>query len=175
MKKCNRCHVTKPLSDFPKDDAPRCNPCWEYEYAYHRDPKNQARRSANRLLRVTKSPRAVMNVTLAHGLRRKPTENPATIEDLMQKWRKQKGLCALTGLKMTWGQGKVLPTSISIDRIDPEKGYSADNLRLICHAVNAFRGRMSDAQMLEMARAIVAKADATSPTWKPYLIHSEAA
>jgi len=31
-----------------------------------------------------------------------------------------------------------------------------DNVRLVCHAVNAFRGRMSDSEMLSMAKSIVA-------------------
>jgi hypothetical protein len=60
---------------------------------------------------------------------------------------------------MTWGRGKVTATSISLDRIDADGGYTAGNVRLLCHAVNAFRGRMSDSEMIAMARAIVAKAD----------------
>ncbi len=63
-----------------------------------------------------------------------------------------------------------MPTSISIDRIDPSLGYSFGNIRLVCYQVNTFRGRWTDEQMLAMARAIVAKADADSkePTWMPY-------
>lgn len=72
------------------------------------------------------------------------------------------------GIKMTWAQGKVLPTSISLDRIDHTQGYSSDNLRLICHAVNAFKGQMTDAEMLVMARAIIAKADDSEPSWRGF-------
>jgi len=56
---------------------------------------------------------------------------------------------------MTWAQGKVLPTSITLDRINPDKGYTRRNVRLVCHAVNSFRGRMKDKEMLQMAKQIV--------------------
>lgn len=96
-----------------------------------------------------------MQTTLRHGLKRVFTENPATIDDLMGKFDAQNGRCALTGIQMTWGKGKVLPTSISLDRIDQDQGYSCDNVRLICHAINAFRGRMSDDEMFTMALALI--------------------
>jgi hypothetical protein len=196
LKVCKGCQQIKMIFEFyPVKNgrpAPYCKECdrkksseWAaanrdhlrtYTQRYDANPVNRARRLAGRKKRVQASPRYTMKITLSHGLRRKPTINPATIEDLMQKWRDQNGCCALTGIKMTWAKGKVLPTSISLDRIDHEGGYSADNIRLICHAINAFRGRMSDAEMLDMARALIAKADATAgPTWKPHLIHSEAA
>ena len=61
---------------------------------------------------------------------------------------------------MTWGKGKLMPTSISLDRLDGSRGYELDNIRLVCYQVNTFRGRWSDEQMLAMARAIVANMDA---------------
>ena len=56
-------------------------------------------------------------------------------------------------------------------------GYERRNLRLVCWQANMFKNEWSDAEMLDMARAIVAKADAEDPrpTWKPYLVHSEVA
>lgn len=175
LKECKGCHETKPTSKFypvaKGRPASYCKACdlarakaWatanrEHRNKYTRDymavPENRERRIQTRRIRISATPQYTMQITLAHGLKRKHTQNPATIEDLMQKWRDQDGRCALTGIKMTWGQGTVLPTSLSLDRIDWRKGYSADNIRLICHAVNAFRGRMSDTEMIEMARAIV--------------------
>jgi hypothetical protein len=61
---------------------------------------------------------------------------------------------------MTWvGSG---PTNISVDRINPKKGYTKDNVRLLCWAVNSFKLTGSDEQMIEMARAVVAHADSTA-------------
>lgn len=77
----------------------------------------------------------------------------------MEIFERQGGYCAVSGLKLTWAQGSVLPTSLSLDRIDSNESYTNDNVRLVCHAVNAFKGRMNDDEMISMARAIVAKAD----------------
>jgi hypothetical protein len=74
----------------------------------------------------------------------------------MALWEDQKGLCAVSGLRMTWYKGKALPTSISIDRIDSAKGYTKVNVRLVCYAVNVFRNRWSDDDMYAIATAIVA-------------------
>lgn len=127
---------------------------------------------------LLKSPRHALGTALYQALKRRPTENPATIDDLMNLFHAQMGRCALSGIQLTWRlfQRRPMPTSISIDRIDCAKGYTINNLRLICHAINAFRGRMSDPEMFVIARAIVAKADAKSgPTWKSYVLHSEVA
>ena len=181
MKRCTRCHVSKPPHEFRKRlhdgrfaISNRCISCRAWERDYHTRPANQLRRSANRKRRAQASPRTVMMITLSHGLKRRPTNKPATIDDLMEIFERQSGRCALSGITMTWAKGVVMPTSLSLDRIDQNKGYSADNIRLLCHAINAFRGRMSDGQMIEMARAVIAKADEfdRTPSWMPFLQHN---
>ncbi len=123
------------------------------------------------------SPRTTLGTALYLGLRRRPTKNPATTDDVMQLWHQQHGKCEVSGIPMTWRQGKVTGTTVSIDRVDPEKGYSADNVRLVCYAVNLFKGRMTDAEMLTMAHAIVDSMSKTSrePSWQPHIVSSEAA
>ena len=185
LKNCSDCDTIKPITDFYlAADRPmsRCKQCsdvrqkkWKAENPQHmldytreymqRDDVKD-RRLANRHRRVANSPRIVMQITLRHGLKRRPTENPATVDDLMAKFEAQGGKCAVSGITMTWAKGTVLPTSLSLDRIDHTQGYSADNLRLVCHAVNAFKGRMTDAEMLVMAKAIVANLEKSNePTW----------
>lgn len=190
LKECIGCREVKSHSEFYRNAkgnvASQCKECdfakhraWKarnpdhmlaYVREYKARPATYARDRARRIASAEASPRQIMQITLRHGLKRRPTENPATIDDLMGKFAAQKGRCALTGIPMTWRKGTVLPTSISLDRIDPTGGYSADNLRLICHAVNAFRGRMSDAQMFEMARRLIGHAAALSsePTWDSF-------
>jgi len=74
---------------------------------------------------------------------------------LMSLYDQQEGLCALSGVRMTWATGKMFPTSISVDRTDNEKGYVPGNVRLVCVAVNAFRSTMNDQELLKMAKALV--------------------
>jgi len=52
---------------------------------------------------------------------------------------------------MVFRKGAVVGASISIDRVDQSRGYEAGNVRLICNAINSFRGSMDDDQMIVMA------------------------
>ena len=108
--------------------------------------------------RLNRSPRAALAASRSSGLHRRPTQNPITILQLIELWEVQKGLCAVSGIEMTWGKGdkgKAMPTSVSLDRIDNSRSYEPGNVRLICHAFNCFRGQMDDEQMYAMALALV--------------------
>jgi hypothetical protein len=186
VKECRFCGVVKPFSEFHKAKLGRfgyrskCKDCLrpyykEYFRLPHRIEKTRqnardaywrctpAEKRAKSLYvyrRSQASPRSMLMRSLRGGLGRHPTKNPVTPDELMQIWENQKGRCPVSGLIMTWGKKVLLPTSISIDRKDPNKGYSRDNVRLICFCINAFRGRWTDDHVVEMARAIVAHADA---------------
>ena len=71
------------------------------------------------------------------------------------------GFCFLTGIpfvvaaKEKAGRSGGRTYSPSIDRINPLKGYTQDNCRWVLHAVNNFKGEMTDAEMLTVAKALV--------------------
>lgn len=148
MKKCPRCQTEKSAAEFGKNACMRdglsvyCRACHKI---------------ADRQWRV-KSPRRALSFALHRGLKRRPSENPVSVDDFMGLWGLQEGKCALSGVTMTWAGGVQTGTSISLDRIDQAKGYSVGNVRLLCHAVNCFRGLMSDRELTEMAASIVDKA-----------------
>ncbi len=185
-KRCSECLQEKPLEAFHAAKLgkfgrrSKCIACLQEYYKQYfkrpdrvqkgRDSSNASYRRltpAEKMLLMAKiktrrenDPTHALSKSLRRGLERRPTENPATLSDVLGLWEKQRGCCAVSSLPMTWGKGNFFPTSISIDRIDPTEGYTASNIRLVCYAVNAFKGRWSDDHMIEIARAIVAKADA---------------
>lgn len=67
-----------------------------------------------------------------------------------------KGCCAVTGIPFTIANqaGQKGPFSPSIDKIDPKKGYTEDNCRMVLLMYNSAKGPWSDALVLEMAKAI---------------------
>lgn len=75
------------------------------------------------------------------------------LEDLYER---QKGLCAISGVEMTFlrGQGKV-NTNISIDKIDPNKEYTEDNIQLVCYIVNIFKHTLSLEELLNWCETIM--------------------
>lgn len=122
--------------------------------------ENNKERTATRQRELmAESPRRMFTTNLSRALKRCPTLCALTVDDLMELWRQQEGKCALSGVVMTWGgQGHntgVSATSMTMDRFDSRHGYSKNNVRLVCHAINAFRGRMTDNEMYEMAKALL--------------------
>lgn len=85
--------------------------------------------------------------------------------DLTPEWLVERFLngCELTGSPFVIRGGIHSP---SIDRIDPDKGYTQSNCRLITLAMNMFKGRGTDADMEEAARAFLDKLDQTK---RPHL------
>lgn len=84
--------------------------------------------------------------------------------DLTLKWADTRwtGRCELTGLEFVRPARRAGMFAPSIDRIDNTKGYTQDNCRIVLWAVNRFKNNDTDETMLTIARALVAKADATS-------------
>lgn len=75
--------------------------------------------------------------------------------------RLQAGRCEATGLRLVLDEPwrcktRKHPHSPSIDRIDPERGYTPDNTRVVAYLYNVAKSDYSDADVLELARAIVA-------------------
>lgn len=79
--------------------------------------------------------------------------------DLTDEWASTRWNhhCEITGIKFRQnGKKGPHPFSPSIDRKDPTKGYTQDNTRFILWGCNAIKGVGTDADMFEIAKAIVA-------------------
>ena len=85
------------------------------------------------------------------------SESCVTPELLIDKWRSQGGICAITGKPMTHvrGGGHSVKTNVSIDRINSDLGYTPENIRLVCKAANIMKYVHTDQELLEWASAIV--------------------
>lgn len=67
------------------------------------------------------------------------------------------GRCSLTALPFTYSRDKdqrVRPWFPSVDRIDPRRGYTRDNVRLVCVIVNLALNRFGESALLRMATAL---------------------
>lgn len=72
---------------------------------------------------------------------------------LRNLYKRQQGKCAITGLPFDFTKNGKNQT-MSVDRIEQNKGYEPGNVRLIWHRVNFFRGQMTDHEMLTVCQAI---------------------
>lgn len=80
-----------------------------------------------------------------------------TTDELLALHKKQKGLCALTGVPMTCTliRGQTCFTNASLDRIEPGGSYSVGNIRLVCVGINRFRGHLPVDAYIEWCRKVV--------------------
>lgn len=181
-KVCTKCAVSRPLDQFYAHKGmrdgrrPDCKQCMmkqhrEYvsrpsvrvkKQAYHKkynanlNERQKVKYAATISRYCERTPRMALSCSRNNALRRFPTANPISLAELMEIWEKQGGRCAVSGVMMTWRKGRILPTSLSIDRLVCSRGYESGNVRLVCYCVNAFRHIGTDADMLAMAKAIVA-------------------
>lgn len=80
-----------------------------------------------------------------------------TVNTLKELYKKQNGICALSGVSMTYTLGKGrTPTNVSVDRIDPTKGYTKDNVQLVCMAVNQMKSDLNMEELLAFCSAVIA-------------------
>lgn len=155
MKLCSQCRQMKSVTEFYQDDRTaskletRCKQC-------SRERTNARKsRSVEAALKSLCTANRSSNRS-ARSKRRRGLVHEITPEYLIELWYRQHGMCAVTGVPMThiYGHGNVM-TNASLDRIDNRIGYTNDNVRLVCFAVNVMRNSMTDDELYEWCRLIV--------------------
>ncbi len=76
-------------------------------------------------------------------------------DDLHTVWRQQKGRCALTGLRMVIAPKDCNMLRPSLDRIDPQGGYTVGNVSLVCSRANVMKGNLTTEQFRWMCEVVV--------------------
>lgn len=82
-----------------------------------------------------------------------------TPDGLRRLWDKQRGVCPLTGWKMEprkTGSG-LIPRTVTVDRIDPKRGYVRGNIRLISFAANNAKYIWTDAALYNFCKAVTSE------------------
>lgn len=88
-----------------------------------------------------------------------------TVDELMQVLVKQDYKCALSGVELTCkmemnpdfvGNGKrhLWPTNVSIDRIDSTKGYTLDNVQLVCVVLNVAKSNLPQNDYIDWCKKV---------------------
>lgn len=77
---------------------------------------------------------------------------------LLRLFRKQKGLCALSGIPLSHGgksgRGYAKPFTLSLDRIFPKRGYVKGNVRFLGLWINVMRYSRSDSDLINVCKLI---------------------
>lgn len=83
-----------------------------------------------------------------------PSENKAHMIQLKRGMQKE-GLSAISNLPMTYifNNGRI-PTNVSVDRIDSKKGYTRDNVQLVCMAINQMKSDLDNNTFYNLCKAV---------------------
>ena len=146
-RKCNTCKVTKPITAFEKMYARNGSPCYRRRCL---ECNRRIRNEENNKDPIKFLRRNFVQLRSARKIKGGKSWD-LSWKDVLEKWKRCKGKCQVSGMKMTHrrdGTGKKLYTNVSIDRIDNDIGYNKENIRLVCWAVNIMKHNMSDTELM---------------------------
>lgn len=151
MKKCLGCGKELPVSSFTKEGTglkSRCKECRVKETA------NWRKRNGKRWVNPLTNRLQIMTSHLCHA------GSTLRTKDIKELYNNQQGKCAYTGLKMKiLSTTKLDPLIMSIDRIDPSKGYTKNNVCLCCLGMNYLKSAGSIKEMYETLAKLSGGAD----------------
>lgn len=146
-KRCNICHEIKSLSEFHKSKtryggvSDECKICVLLRSKRRYEKTRFGPERLNMLKRHAKKVSVPFNITSL---------------DLENLWTQQNGLCYYTKIPMQFINGSY--NTVSVDRINPLKGYTLDNLCLCCDIVNYMKSDLSYERLLFVCSAVVKNA-----------------
>ena len=177
---CKQCEYENKRSEHWKNGLLKCTVCGEYfpeeifhkigsndlKYCYrngrdNRCPACKAKQIRTNLLKLSSEDKLYKTIKFrflgARDRAKAKGLNFNVSEDYIRElWKKQKGLCAISQIPMTYdlGEGRVF-TNLSIDRINPNEGYIEGNLQLVCMAINQMKSDMSLEELYMFSEAII--------------------
>jgi hypothetical protein len=80
-----------------------------------------------------------------------------TVDYLVDLYQQQKGKCYYSGITLFLNarKGHAVPNSISLDRLDPHKGYTQGNVVWCTYFVNTMKGKLTESEFLGLLRQIL--------------------
>lgn len=148
VKTCYKCGETKPLFGFNKDKTKKfgvggvCKPCASKNtHEYYLKNSSSIKRRVSKY-NESYFPKYNKNVisrlkSLCTKARNRTKEFNIIDQDLFDLWEKQNGQCAYTKLPLLATANQF--NTLSLDRVDSNKGYVVGNIQLVCTAINKMK------------------------------------
>lgn len=151
LKSCKDCKLELDTDFFSKDKgykdglSIRCKSCKKKKYnpklaEWRRDIRDEALRTKDGI-----SLRYIQDRVSLYKSRAKKSNYLYNLDSdyLLNLWKKQNGLCFYTKQKMHIIHLEFSFWSPSLDRLDPEKGYTRGNVVWALHGVNCFKQQLA--------------------------------
>lgn len=120
--------------------------------------------AANRQLEKRKeSVEALLRMQLSQAkarAKKKGLEFDLDVAWMRDKLKEQNGCCAISGVKLkaskSPGRSKTHKHTATFDRIDPNKGYTKDNVQILTYIANVCKNAFTQEDVMEFAFSVVA-------------------
>ena len=165
-RKCRQCRETKELNtdNFVKRNTEngwrgKCRLCFNKDARFKQEmTKSELERGKKYRLKYKKEKPLETIYKIARGnAKRTFKEFTIVLENLKTLWEIQKGICFYTNKPMLFEIG--FDNSVSIDRIDSNKGYITNNIVLCQRKINIMKNNASIKELIEFAEDIIKNKD----------------
>lgn len=173
-KTCKTCNQEKPIADFSRNTKEgnfnhtpnssykaQCKVCCSL-YAKAWRKKNKGYRGSGKLSKYPKEEMLLLSVIRrklneAIGRMKKYGKEVSDLDTdyLYQLYKQQGGKCAYSGAVLQTEKHSF--TMLSLDQIEPSKGYLKGNVQWLAWAVNRAKGDLPEDLFLDMCRVITEK------------------
>ena len=180
-KTCKKCHINKPIEDFPvarkagknnfrgldQDQISHtCKSCKAKEAKEYRDARPGLWKKYRKGIGKQKTYSSEDSLLIS-AIRTRITEAKARtkkhnlptmtidLDYMLNLYRQSQGTCAYSGIKLS--AQKKTPETLSIDKIQPELGYVKGNVQWVAWAINRAKGDMQEYTFIDMCNKVVEK------------------
>lgn len=160
--RCSTCNEWLPTTAFTMDRRkPRgfryqCKSCFQ---VYHNEYRLKVRQGQRPVRCSSKGSAELWYVAIqraAQSSKRRGLAFDLNLHLQEMKSRINAMRCEMTGLELRYTT-PVGPMTPSIDRIDPKKGYTYDNIRIVCLAMNVAMNNWGEGPLREVVTAWLAR------------------
>ncbi len=159
-KKCFKCKNKKQVEEFAKNRGSHdgysklCKECYSQYSSVRKHYKNKSEKIK---LDIKTYFRHKLNTTKSKCKREGVPFDIEEIDYLYELYLKQDKKCFYTGMDIVHNVNYVKYDSISIDKKDPSKGYTKDNIVLCAFCVNSFKGDKNEEEFKMLIKQVFKK------------------
>lgn len=91
-----------------------------------------------------------LHSSLGHNRKKQGYDWKVTVDDFVEIYERQGGRCALSGVVLTHYRdgGGAKSFNCSIDRINPQLGYTKKNIQIVAYSLNIMKGTMDEYEFM---------------------------
>jgi hypothetical protein len=169
MLTCTTCDVEKEETEFRKSRGRWVRTCRGCRNAYHRQwRKDNLSKAATYIGNYRGTMPGALRERFHNSCWRAKNKGWAfdlTVDFLLDLYEKQEGKCYFSQELLSEKIGD--PNRVSLDRLDPNKGYTQGNVALVCWKINDCKRSLSEEEFIKMCEGVVKNVQRLSERSRP--------